>query len=98
MKRDFNKKINLSIRSDNGVQFISFNFQNTLIKLKIEHKQIPYTTQSKNTHIESFPIIINDECLSKHEFKSFVEAYKIISKVIISIFHDLYNLHIYFLP
>jgi len=81
IKRDLhNKEADLTIRSDNGPQFRSFKFENTLKELKVEHERIPYATPNKNAHIESFHRILEDECLSKHEFKSFAEAYKIVSE------------------
>jgi len=81
IKRDLhNKEANLTIRSDNGPQFRSFKFENTLKELKVKHERIPYATPNKNAHIESFHRILEDECLSKHEFKSFAEAYKTVSE------------------
>lgn len=77
-----NKENNLVIRSDNGPQFISYQFENECIKLKLEHERIPYNTPNKNAHIESFHRILEDECLSRHEFKSFAHAYKEVSEFI----------------
>lgn len=77
LKRNLhNKENNLVIRSDNGPQFKSFHFHNTCLELKLEHERIPNATPNKNAHIESFHRILEDECLSRHEFESFAHAYK----------------------
>lgn len=81
IKRDLhNKETDLIIRSDNGPQFRSFHFQDICKELEVEHERIPYATPNKNAHIESFHRILEDECLSRYEFKSFAHAYKIVSE------------------
>jgi len=83
IKRDLhNKNNNLIIRSDNGPQFISFYFQNTCADLELEHERIPYATPNKNAHIGSFHRILEDECLSRYDFESFADAYRIVSRFI----------------
>lgn len=83
MKRElYNKKINLIIRSDNGPQFISNKFQDTCKELKLEHERIPFKTPNKNAHIEAFHRLLEDECLSRYEFKSYTEAYEAVSEYI----------------
>jgi putative transposase len=39
-----------------------------------------------NAHIESFHSILESDCLSRHEFQSYAEAYKCVSE-----FMDYYN-------
>ena len=63
------------LRSDNGPQFISNLFEETCLKLGIEHERIPFKTPNLNAHIESFHAILEEECLSRHEFASYAEAY-----------------------
>lgn len=77
-----NKETDLIIRSDNGPQFRSFHFEDTCIELETEHERIPYATPNKNAHIESFHRLLEDECLSRHEFESFAHAYKEVSNYI----------------
>lgn len=72
----------LIIRSDNGPQFISHHFDESCIKFGVEHERIPCRTPNKNAHIESFNAILEGECLSKHEFQSYAEAYDTVSQFI----------------
>ncbi|AQS58432.1 transposase [Desulforamulus ferrireducens] len=64
------------IRTDNGPQFISHVFEDACETYKIEHERIPPKTPNKNAHIESFHSILERECFSRHEFRSYQEAYK----------------------
>jgi len=81
-KRQAYDKDALAIRSDNGPQFISHHFEDSCIKFGIEHERIPCRTPNKNAHIESFNAILENECLSRHEFQSYAEAYETVSKFI----------------
>jgi putative transposase len=63
------------IRSDNGPQFISDAFEGWCVEHGIEHERIPCKTPNKNAHIEAFHRILEDECLSLHEFETFGQAY-----------------------
>ncbi|MGQ9571536.1 MAG: IS3 family transposase [Thermodesulfovibrionales bacterium] len=74
------------IRTDNGPQFISSVFQEACIELGLEHERIPFKTPNKNAHIESFNSILEGDCLSRHEFESFPNAYHVICD-----FMDFYN-------
>jgi putative transposase len=74
------------IRTDNGSQFTSNLFAQTCKDLGVEHELIPYKTSNKNAHIESFPSILEEECLARYKFNSFREAYEVIHK-----FMDYYN-------
>jgi len=56
-------------------QFISNLFEGTCLELDIEHERIPFKTPNLNAHIESFHSILEEECLSRHEFASYAEAY-----------------------
>lgn len=72
----------LTIRSDNGPQFISHHFENSCIRFGIDHERIPCRTPNKNAHIESFNAILQGECLSRYEFQSYAEAYDTVSQFI----------------
>lgn len=78
-KRQVYGKSGLIIRSDNGPQFISHDFENSCIRLGIEHERIPCRTPNKNAHIESFNAILEGECLSGYEFQSYAQAYDTVS-------------------
>ncbi|MQL52352.1 DDE-type integrase/transposase/recombinase [Desulfofundulus thermobenzoicus] len=67
------------IRSDNGPQFISNLFDITCRELSMEHERIPFKTPNLNAHIESFHSILEEECLSRHEFSSYAEAYETVT-------------------
>jgi putative transposase len=68
-----------AIRTDNGPQFISEAFEQACLELTIEHERIPCRTPNKNAHIESFHRILEDDCLSRYEFKTYAEAYEEVS-------------------
>lgn len=74
------------IRSDNGPQFVSMLFESTCEQLGAEHERIPPKTPNMNAHIESFHRILEDDCLSRHEFESYAQAYETVVE-----FMDLYN-------
>lgn len=69
------------IRSDNGLQFISHVFANECEELGIEQR-IPCKVPNKNAHIESYHRLLEDECLSRYEFKSYTEAYEAVSEFV----------------
>jgi putative transposase len=70
------------IRSDNGPQFISKVFEETCEQFGVEHERIPPKTPNKNAHIESFHALLEAECLSRHEFLSYQEAYQFVNDYI----------------
>jgi putative transposase len=70
------------VRTDNGPQFISEAFEQACIELTIEHERIPCRTPNKNAHIESFHSVLEDDCFSRYEFKTYAEAYEIVSDYI----------------
>ncbi len=76
----------LVIRSDNGPQFRAKAFVNTLDKLGITHERIPINSPNLNAYIESFHSILEDECYSRHEFETFLDAYKEVTNYL-----DYYN-------
>lgn len=74
------------IRSDNGPQFVSLAFESTCEQLEIEHERIPPRTPNMNAHIESFHRLLEDDCLSRHEFETYSQAYEAVVD-----FMDYYN-------
>lgn len=80
------EEFRVTIRSDNGPQFISKQFDGACDKHGFDHECIPVRTPNKNAHIEAFNSILEDECFSRHEFKSFTEAYLAVVE-----FMDYYN-------
>ena len=68
------------IRTDNGPQFVSKIFEETIEELGMMHERIPVKTPNMDAHIESFHSILEEECYSRYEFNSFAEAYEAISE------------------
>lgn len=79
----FDKASRPVIRTDNGPQFISHVFEETCLNLQVEHERIPPKTPNKNAHIEAFHAILEKDCLTRHEFESYQEAYQIVSDYIL---------------
>lgn len=79
-KRGIDKGHGLVVRSDNGPQFISHLFEEACKELVIEHERIPVKCPNKNAHIESYHRILEDDCLSRHEFDSYEQAYGIVKE------------------
>lgn len=83
LKRDlFSSKEKPVIRSDNGPQFISHIFGDTCSEYGIEHERIPYKSPNLNAHIESYHSILEDECLSRHSFCCYAEAYETVAEFV----------------
>jgi len=76
----------VAVRTDNGPQFVSHQFEEACAKYDFNHECIPVNTPNKNAHIESFHSILEDECFNRYEFKTFAEAYATIVE-----FMDYYN-------
>ncbi|MEJ1730304.1 integrase core domain-containing protein, partial [Escherichia coli] len=76
----------LILRTDNGPQFTAHAFQDGCAELPVNHTRIPNNTPNMNAHIESFHSILESDCLSRHEFQTYAEAYKRVSE-----FMDYYN-------
>ena len=68
----------LTLRTDNGSQFIAYDFEKLCIKEKITHERIPVNSPNYNAHIESYHRYLQDECLAGRLFKSFAEAEQVI--------------------
>lgn len=66
------------IRSDNGPQFVSIQFGKACLQWGVEHERIPVNTPNKNAHVEAYNAILELECLSRHEFLTFAEAYQVV--------------------
>lgn len=78
----FDAKAKPVVRSDNGPQFISHAFQQACEQFGLEHERIPPKTPNLNAHIEAFHRLLQDECLSRFEFKSYKEAYEAVTEYI----------------
>ena len=48
----------------------------------IKLEDVPFKTPNLNVHIESFHAILEEECLSRHEFASYAEAYAAVADFI----------------
>jgi putative transposase len=70
----------LILRTDNGPQFTAHAFQDGCVELPVTHTRIPNNTPNMNAHIESFHSILESDCLSRHEFQHYAEAYKCVSE------------------
>jgi putative transposase len=75
----FGKETLPMIRTDNGPQFVSHVFEETCLKLQVEHERIPPKTPNKNAHIEAFHAILEKDCLSRYEFGNYQDAYQVVS-------------------
>jgi putative transposase len=75
-----NTATGLIMRTDNGPQFISNKFELACESLSIEHERIPPKSPNNNAHIEAFHSILEEDCLSLHEFDTFAEAYQAITE------------------
>jgi len=80
--RKINSKNNLTIRTDNGSQFVSKEFEKTCSELGLYHERIPNATPNKNAHIESFHSILEFEFVNKYYFSFYSEVYEKISNFI----------------
>jgi len=78
----------LTIRVDNGSQYISNDFQKSIQILGAELEFIYYNTPEQNGHIESFHKTLKKEYIWPHDFGSYQEA----EVAIIQAFDD-YNNH-----
>jgi putative transposase len=46
----------------------------------VTYERIPVKTPNLNAYIEAFHLILEDDCYSRYDFASFLEAYKTISE------------------
>ncbi len=72
----------LTVRTDNGSQFIAHDFEKLCIKEKTIHERIPVHSPNYNAHIESYHRYLQDECLAGKIFNSLEEAEAIIDKYV----------------
>jgi putative transposase len=75
----YNRKIKghvngLTLRTDNGSQFIAHKFEKLCLKENIMHERIPVHSPNYNAHIESYHRYLQDECLTGKMFLTFDEA------------------------
>lgn len=54
----------LTLRTDNGSQFISYSFEKLCLDEKIKHERIPAHSPNYNAHIESYHRYLQDEWLT----------------------------------
>ncbi|WP_289143114.1 integrase core domain-containing protein, partial [uncultured Brevibacillus sp.] len=50
---------------------------------QVEHERIPPKTPNKNAHIEAFHSILEKECLERHEFESYQQAYETVTNYLL---------------
>ena len=74
----------LTIRTDNGSQFIAYSFEKLCLSEGIVHERIPVHSPNYNAHIESYHRYLQDECLAGKFFMSFEEAENIINNYVFS--------------
>lgn len=83
MKRGVNPLTQkLIIRTDNGPQFKSKEFNVYCERMNVEHERIPNKTPNMNAYIESFHSILEKECYLRHCFESFEQAFAEVDRFI----------------
>lgn len=75
-------KEGLTLRTDNGSQFVAHTFEKFCIKEKITHERIPVKSPNYNAHIESYHRYLQDECLTGKIFNSLEEAEDVIDNFV----------------
>jgi putative transposase len=65
---------NLTLTTDNGTQFTSFRFLETLGRLGITHRRTAYHHPEGNSYIERFHRSLKEEEVWVHEYRSIEEA------------------------
>jgi putative transposase len=73
----------VTLRCDNGPQYISEAFQDSMKALRINLDFIAYSTPEQNGHVESFHGRFKKEYIWTQKFKSFQDADKAISEAFI---------------
>jgi putative transposase len=67
-------KGHVTLYSDNGSQYVSITFRNSMKLLGIRHRFIAYNTPEQNAYIEAFHKTLKREYVWPYDFKSFQEA------------------------
>ena len=88
IKALFNRSIksdedSLTIRTDNGSQFIAYEFEKLCLTKNIIHERIPAHSPNYNAHIESYHRYLQDECLSGKLFNNIDEAEDVIGNYVL---------------
>ncbi len=69
-----NSVTGLTMRTDNGSQFIAHKFEKMCIKENLIHERIPVHSPNYDAHIESYHRYLQDECLAGRIFNTLEEA------------------------
>ena len=69
----------LTIRTDNGPQFVSKFFGDTCKAIGLNHQRILIKTPNMNAHIESFNAILERDCYNRNKFMSYLDVYETVS-------------------
>ena len=64
----------MTVRSDNGSQFVAQLLRNQLIEMKINQEFTKPATPEQNAHIESYHSIVERTICQKYQFGSLSEA------------------------
>lgn len=73
----------LTLRTDNGTQYTSRKFRESMKTLNIQHEFIWHHTPQQNGHIESFHRTLKKEYLWPHEFANYQAAEQALSKAFV---------------
>lgn len=76
------KALELTVRTDNGSQFIASKFEKLCIQENIIHERIPVHSPNYNAHIESYHRYLQQECLAGKFFKDLEDARNTIEKYV----------------
>jgi transposase InsO family protein len=68
------REVNLMLTTDNGTQFTSTRFLQTLSRLGITHRRTAYHHPEGNSYIERFHRSLKEEEVWVHEYRSLEEA------------------------
>lgn len=76
------KTLELTVRTDNGSQFVASKFEKLCIKENVIHERIPVHSPNYNAHIESYHRYLQQECLTGKLFKDLEDARDTIEKYV----------------
>jgi putative transposase len=82
------REVNLTLTTDNGTQFTSFRFLETLVPLGITHRRTAYHHPEGNSYIERFHRSLKEEEVWTAEYRSLEEARASITRWIKEYNHD----------